>query len=180
MPATPITMVRTIELAKANGVSVGAHPGLPDVVGFGRRRIDVSPDETYAIFCYQIGALQALLRTRGMALHHVKSHGAYYAILNEDRAQAEAVIQAVIDTCDAPMLYYPAPMRTHLLTQVALDRGVDVVQEIYFDPALRPPRQPRPSSGRRTRAQTLRRRAAASPTISTAASLSRSRASAST
>ena len=129
----PMTMVRTIELAKANGVSVGAHPGLPDVVGFGRRRIDMSPDETYAIFCYQIGALQGLLRTRGLALHHVKSHGAYYAILNEDKAQAEAVVEAVIDTCDAPMLYYPAPARTHLLTQVALDRGIDVVQEIYFD-----------------------------------------------
>ena len=129
----PMTMVRTIDLAKANGVAIGAHPGLPDIVGFGRRHIDMTPDETHAIFAYQIGALQSLLRTRGMALHHVKSHGAYYAILNQDKAQAEAVVQAVIDTCDAPMLYYPAPARTHLLTQVALDRGVEVVQEIYFD-----------------------------------------------
>src|SRR2546425_4796049 len=74
----PVTMATTVDLAVANDVVIGAHPGLPDLLGFGRRVMSVTPEELYAYTVYQIGALAAILRTRNIAMHHVKSHGALY------------------------------------------------------------------------------------------------------
>ncbi len=65
-------MLRTIRLAKKYGVKVGAHPGLDDIKGFGRREIDVKPEELYAQILYQVGACKAILEAEGMSLHHVK------------------------------------------------------------------------------------------------------------
>ena len=74
----PLVMGDTVRLAKGHGVAVGAHPGLPDLQGFGRRRMDLTPEEARAMVMYQVGALQAFLRAEGMALQHVKLHGALY------------------------------------------------------------------------------------------------------
>lgn len=129
----PITMVNTVLLAKKHNVAVGAHPGLPDLRGFGRRKMSLSPEEVYADTIYQTGALIGVLRAHGMELHHVKPHGALYTMLSESKILGEAFVKAVIDICPAPMIYYPAPVKNHAITQIAADLGVDVVPEIYFD-----------------------------------------------
>jgi UPF0271 protein len=72
----PAVMKRTIAIAKENGVALGAHPGFPDLIGFGRRNMDVSLEEIQDYVIYQVGALQAFARTQGMKLQHVKPHGA--------------------------------------------------------------------------------------------------------
>ena len=129
----PMTMMKTIALAKDNGVAVGSHPGLPDLMGFGRRVMAITPDELYAYVVYQTGALRAALEANGMALHHVKPHGALYRMLNDDEALGEAFARAVIDLCPAPMIYYPAPVERHAVTKIAAEMGIDVVPELYFD-----------------------------------------------
>jgi UPF0271 protein len=91
----PRTMVRTVRLAKAHGVAVGAHPGFRDLVGFGRRRLEATPDEIYADVLYQIGALGAVCRAEGVPLSHVKAHGALYNAALTDFDIAEAVVRAV-------------------------------------------------------------------------------------
>lgn len=129
----PMVMRKTVALAKQNGVVVGAHPGLPDLVGFGRRRMDVSPDEAYAMVVYQAGALKGFLEAEGMTFHHVKPHGALYMMLNEQGDVAAAVAEAIRDTCPAPLLYWPAPVEMHALPRAARKLGIDVVGEVYFD-----------------------------------------------
>lgn len=93
----PLTMRQTLELAKQEGIAVGAHPAFPDLVGFGRREISAGPDEVYADVLYQVGALSAFLRVAGMLLHHVKAHGALYNRATKDPQTARAIAQAVKD-----------------------------------------------------------------------------------
>jgi UPF0271 protein len=93
----PLIMDRTVRLALATGVHIGAHPGLPDLQGFGRREMVVSPAEVHALVLYQIGALAAFCRARGARLHHVKPHGALYNMAARDMALADAIAQAVAD-----------------------------------------------------------------------------------
>ena len=91
----PAVMRRTVRLAAARGVRVGAHPGLPDLQGFGRRAMDVTPGEVHALVLYQVGALYAFTRAEGIPLVHVKPHGALYNQAARDPALAAAVAQAV-------------------------------------------------------------------------------------
>jgi len=93
----PQTMRRTVAAAVAHGVAIGAHPSLPDLVGFGRREMRVSADETYGLTLYQIGALAAIARAAGARLSHVKPHGALYNMAAKDRALADAIASAVGD-----------------------------------------------------------------------------------
>ena len=74
----PLVMEKTVAAAKAAGVAVGAHPGFPDLMGFGRRSMNVSPAEAKAYIQYQLGALEAFCRAAGVQMHHVKPHGALY------------------------------------------------------------------------------------------------------
>ncbi|NIP95824.1 MAG: LamB/YcsF family protein, partial [Akkermansiaceae bacterium] len=74
----PITMLDTVREAHGHGVMVGAHPGLPDLLGFGRRAMNITPEDAYAYVVYQVGALQGALQVHGLELHHVKPHGAFY------------------------------------------------------------------------------------------------------
>ncbi|MCL6593301.1 MAG: LamB/YcsF family protein, partial [Alicyclobacillus sp.] len=74
----PLTIQRTVRLAMAKGVALGAHPGFPDLLGFGRRELAVTPSEVYAWVVYQVGAVAALVRAEGGRLRHVKPHGALY------------------------------------------------------------------------------------------------------
>ena len=91
----PLTMRRAVERAKRFGVKVGAHPGFPDLVGFGRRDLTASPEEVYADVLYQLGALAAFLDAEGMNMHHVKAHGALYVKMMQDEETAKAVAEAV-------------------------------------------------------------------------------------
>jgi UPF0271 protein len=129
----PMVMQKTVALAQDSGVVVGAHPGLPDLVGFGRRRMDLSPAEAYAAVVYQVGALKAFLEAKAMALHHVKPHGALYVMLHDQKELAAAVAEAIRDTSPAPLLYWPAPVEQHALPRAARRLGIPVVGEVYFD-----------------------------------------------
>ena len=91
----PLTMERTVRLAARLGVAVGAHPGYPDLQGFGRRGMDLTPEEAAGFVLYQIGALAGFTRAAGIELAHVKPHGALYNQAAQDPALAEAIAQAV-------------------------------------------------------------------------------------
>jgi 5-oxoprolinase (ATP-hydrolysing) subunit A len=91
----PLVMRRTVWLANAYGVAVGAHPGWPDLQGFGRREMTLTPEEAEAYVLYQIGALAAFGRAERVKLRHVKAHGALYNQAAKDRPLAEAIARAV-------------------------------------------------------------------------------------
>lgn len=93
----PSVMRRTVELALAHGVAVGAHPGLADLAGFGRRAIAVTPQEAYDLTVYQVGALTGVARSCGTRVAHVKPHGALYNMAAGDDALADAIARAVRD-----------------------------------------------------------------------------------
>jgi UPF0271 protein len=87
----PHVMRKTVELALRHGVAIGAHPALPDLMGFGRRVMDVTPAELKDYFCYQIGALREFCRTAGSELQHVKPHGILYHMAEHGEAIAGAI-----------------------------------------------------------------------------------------
>lgn len=91
----PIVMRRTVALALKHSVAIGAHPGFPDLQGFGRRKMILTPDEIEAFVLYQIGALSAFVEAAGTHLSHVKAHGALYNQAAKDRAIADAIARAV-------------------------------------------------------------------------------------
>ncbi|WP_310832822.1 LamB/YcsF family protein [Paenibacillus pedocola] len=91
----PGTMSRTVKLALEHHVAVGAHPGLQDLTGFGRREIKLSPREAYEITVYQVGALWGFVRAEGAVLQHVKPHGALYNMAAVSAGLAEAIAEAV-------------------------------------------------------------------------------------
>lgn len=93
----PVVMRKTVALAAGAQVAIGAHPGYPDLQGFGRRDMNLSPDEAYAYTVYQVGALQGFCEAQGVGLAHVKPHGQFYNRAAVDRALADAIAQAVHD-----------------------------------------------------------------------------------
>ncbi|MFQ5829114.1 MAG: LamB/YcsF family protein [Candidatus Methylomirabilia bacterium] len=90
----PHVMRKTVELALKHDVAVGAHPGLPDLMGFGRRKMDVTPQEVKDYVCYQTGALREVARVAGAELQHVKPHGVLYNMMEQDEALATAAGEA--------------------------------------------------------------------------------------
>ncbi|HET9984147.1 MAG TPA: 5-oxoprolinase subunit PxpA [Longimicrobiales bacterium] len=93
----PAVMGRTVAAALRHGVAVGAHPGLPDLVGFGRRAMEITPEEAYDLVVYQVGALLGFTAAAGAAMQHVKPHGALYNMAAGDAALADAIAAAVRD-----------------------------------------------------------------------------------
>lgn len=93
----PSTMRQTVAAALAHGVALGAHPSLPDLAGFGRRAMQITPQEAYDLVVYQVGALAGVAASQGARLHHVKAHGALYNMAAKDAALARAICQAVRD-----------------------------------------------------------------------------------
>lgn len=91
----PVVMAKTIALAKKAGICVGAHPGFPDLMGFGRRNMNVSPAEAKAYMTYQMGALAAFCTSAGIKMTHVKPHGALYNMAGKDEKLAAAVCEAI-------------------------------------------------------------------------------------
>jgi UPF0271 protein len=124
----PSVMHATVRLAKRHGVAVGAHPSLPDLQGFGRREMQMAPDELSDCIMYQIGALKAFLDAENMPLHHIKPHGALYGMA----ARSERIAEAV---CDAAQPYR-VPLLGMAGTQhetVYLGRGFEFIAEFYAD-----------------------------------------------
>lgn len=91
----PSVMRKTVKTALSNNVSIGAHPGLPDLIGFGRRNISITPNEAYDMVVYQIGALYGFIKAEGGTMQHVKPHGALYNMAAKDEKLAKAIAQAV-------------------------------------------------------------------------------------
>ncbi len=126
----PAVMRRTVRLAAEHGVAIGAHPGLPDLAGFGRRRMEVTPDDVYEMTLYQIGALQAIASGEGVRLSHVKPHGALYNMAAKSRELADAIAEAVYKADGNLMLY---GLSGSQLVASAERLGIRAVQEVFGD-----------------------------------------------
>ena len=126
----PGTMRQTVALALKHGVQLGAHPGLPDLAGFGRRAMAVTPEQVYDMVVVQVGALAAVACTQGAALHHVKAHGALYNMAARDGALAKAIAQAVADIDRSLILY---ALAGSVQVQAGRDAGLTVAQEVFAD-----------------------------------------------
>ena len=129
----PMWMRRTVRLAEEHGVAVGAHPSFPDLVGFGRRNVSVTPEEAKADLIYQIGALSAFTHTK--SLQHVKPHGAMYNQAVNDEALARAICEAVLEVDPSMILVALAGSRW---VSIAEEMGLRVAREIFADRALNP------------------------------------------
>jgi 5-oxoprolinase (ATP-hydrolysing) subunit A len=126
----PQIMRRTVSLALKNGVKIGAHPGYPDLEGFGRRNMDISPDEIYSLILYQIGALYGSVKAQGGHLSHVKPHGALYNRAARDKAAARAIAQAVFDFDRSLTLFGLA--NSEMIT-AGNDIGLQTASEVFAD-----------------------------------------------
>lgn len=128
----PVGILRSLRAAAARGVQVGAHVGYPDLVGFGRRKMQIPAPELTADVIYQIGALQGLARAAGTRVSYVKPHGALYNTMATDLAEADAVIAAIkaVDPSLALMALAGAPVVAH-----ARAAGLRVICEAFADRA---------------------------------------------
>lgn len=131
----PLVMRDTVGLAFKNGVSVGAHPGFPDLQGFGRRKMNMSAKEVEAITIVQIGALQAVAAAAGGKVTHVKPHGALNNIAAVDDVLAEAIARA-IKAVD-PGLIFLAPACS-AMARASEKLGLKTAIEIFADRAYAP------------------------------------------
>lgn len=129
----PPTIRRTVRAAAAAGVAVGAHPGFPDLQGFGRRPMQIAPPDLAAMLVYQIGAVAALASAEGVPLRHVKPHGALYNLAVADNALAGAIAEAVAAFAGVA-LYAPC---NSAMAAAAAARGVPVAFEAFLDRAYR-------------------------------------------
>ncbi|HWI49090.1 MAG TPA: 5-oxoprolinase subunit PxpA [Rummeliibacillus sp.] len=126
----PSVMRETVKIALANHVQIGAHPGLPDLNGFGRRDMKITPQEGYDMVVYQIGALQGFLTTQNAKLQHVKPHGALYNMAAKDQALSEAIAQAVFDVSPELVLFGLADSE---LTKAGEKLGLQTAHEVFAD-----------------------------------------------
>lgn len=126
----PSVMRRTVRSALEAGVAIGAHPGLPDLVGFGRRNMDVSAEDVFAMTLYQIGALEAIARAEGGSVRHIKPHGALYNMAAVRRDLAEAIAEAVYRANPALTLFGLANSE---LTRAAERLGLRAAHEAFAD-----------------------------------------------
>ena len=124
----PATIRKTVALALERGVAIGAHPSLPDRQGFGRRVMQIKPQEMYDLVVYQAGAVEAFARAAGARLHHVKCHGALYNMAATDEALSEAMVRAVKDL--GVMLYALSNSKNHAVAKKA---GIPVAGEVFAD-----------------------------------------------
>ena len=128
----PVVLNRTLALAKAKGVAVGAHPGYPDLMGFGRREMKLSPDEAYDYVLYQLGAFAAFAKTHGLAVQHLKAHGALYNAAGKDIGLALAVCRAVRDFDPEIILL---GLSGSQLIEAARELGLKAASEVFADRA---------------------------------------------
>jgi 5-oxoprolinase (ATP-hydrolysing) subunit A len=126
----PIVMRKTVQMALEQKVAIGAHPGFPDLLGFGRRNMEVTPEEVYAYVIYQIGALSAFVKAEGGTMSHVKPHGALYNMAAKDAALAEAIAKAVYDVDPTLILYGLAGSE---LINAGKKIGLRTASEVFAD-----------------------------------------------
>ena len=124
----PATIRKTVRLAVDNGVAIGAHPSLPDIQGFGRRPMKISPQDMYDLVVYQAGAVEAFARAAGAKLHHIKCHGALYNMAAGDEGLSEAMVRAAKDL--GAMLYVLSNSKNF---QIAKKAGIPVCGEVFAD-----------------------------------------------
>lgn len=117
-------------MAIEHGVKIGAHPGLPDLVGFGRREMAITYQEAYDMVVYQVGALQAFLAIEGEKMQHVKPHGALYNMAARDPEIAEAIAKAVYDISPDLILFGLASSE---LTKAGEKIGLTTAHEVFAD-----------------------------------------------
>jgi len=128
----PTVMARTVHLAKEAGVAVGAHPGFPDLQGFGRRNLAMSPGEAASCVIYQVGALRAFLSAEGMRLQHVKLHGALYNMAAADYELSRAICDSIRKI--APDAVFLGLSGSRML-EAARDAGLQTAGEVFADRA---------------------------------------------
>lgn len=126
----PATMRKTVQLAIDHGVGIGAHPGLPDLVGFGRRNMDISAQEAYDMVVYQIGALAGFVQALGGRMQHVKAHGALYNMAAVDAKLAQAIAQAVF-AVDKDLVLYG--LSGSELVKAGKQAGLRTASEVFAD-----------------------------------------------
>ena len=128
----PDVMAKTVALCKENGSAIGAHPGFPDLVGFGRRNMNVSPAEAKSMIIYQVGALDAFCKSAGVKLQHVKPHGALYNMAAKDAALARAICEGIYEY--DPSLIILGLASSEMITQ-AKEIGLPYASEVFADRA---------------------------------------------
>ena len=126
----PLIMDATVRMCKEQGVAVGAHPGYPDVMGFGRRAMAVNPAEAKAYMIYQLGALQAFCDSHDLILQHMKLHGAFYNTACVTPVIADAILDGLqaVNPKIATMV-----LSGSYIAQEAQRRGIPVIQEVFAD-----------------------------------------------
>jgi UPF0271 protein len=128
----PNVMDQTVSLAKKYGVGIGVHVGFPDLLGFGRRNIEVSREELINYNIYQIGALQAFARKHELEIQHIKPHGSMSNMADTDPFIAEAIVDSVLSLFPDMKLFIREGTEIH---KIAVKKGLPVVLEFYADRA---------------------------------------------
>jgi UPF0271 protein len=131
----PSVLRHTIQLAKSSGVAIGAHPGFPDLLGFGRRDMHLSPHEAEDLVLYQIAAVAGVASTEGIRLQHVKPHGAMFNMAARDEVLASAIARAVA-AFDRQLILFGPP--NSALTRAGQASGLRVAAEGFADRAYEP------------------------------------------
>jgi 5-oxoprolinase (ATP-hydrolysing) subunit A len=131
----PGVMRATVALARQHGVAIGAHPGFPDLVGFGRRDMNVTPREVEDFVVYQTGALLAIAAAQGMRLQHVKPHGALFNMAVRDRGLADAIANATA-AVDRSLILFGLPGSE--LIEAGRRAGLRTAAEVFADRAYEP------------------------------------------
>jgi UPF0271 protein len=134
----PLVMDRTVKMAKDRGVGVGAHPGYPDLMGFGRRNMECTAEEIRNYVVYQVGALQAFCRVHGVPMAHVKPHGNLYNTAVDNETVARAIAEAIVSV-DTSLLYVAlAGAKGERVRRIGEELGLRVVYEAFPDRAYTP------------------------------------------
>lgn len=128
----PMVMQKTVKMAKESGIGIGAHPGFPDLMGFGRRNMKVSPAEAKAYVQYQLGALYAFCKASGVSLAHVKAHGALYNMAGKDYALSRAICEGILEF-DENLIFLA--LSGSEMVKAANDTGLRVANEVFADRA---------------------------------------------
>lgn len=129
----PLTMAKTVALAKRNSVMIGAHPAYPDLVGFGRRNMDIAPTELKAVIQYQVGALKGLCDSQNTQVSYVKPHGALYNTMMTDFTVLKTVMQAVSELdATIPLMVMAVPEAPEI-KKMAKIHGIDILFEAFSD-----------------------------------------------
>lgn len=134
----PMVMDKTVRMAAENGVGVGAHPGYPDLLGFGRRNMDCLPEEIRNYMVYQIGAMKGFCAVHGVTLRHVKPHGNLYLSAVEDERVARPIAEAIVSVDPNLMYVALAGAKGELMRRIGEEVGLRVVYEAFPDRAYTP------------------------------------------